>query len=196
MKVLKRLSIINKLNSFILNTIAYLILEPMLLYGKWKIREDARRRLTTNLKKIIAIYDDAQAFFKQIDMCSTCTAPSCCTGAYNRFTVYDHISHLVAGLKDPPNWGYRLHPTSSYAINRIDKGICLFLIEGTGCSLDFHIRPALCVWEINCTPMQLQLNNEEKRFAENIRVRIQRAYWTYVRVLLLGGLERVEEEIQ
>jgi len=136
------------------------------------------------------VYKKAQSFFAKVGICSTCSG-TCCHGDYNRFTVFDHIFHLVSGLKNLPEWKYRLYPLKSYALNRVDQGKCPCLIDGRGCRVDYIYRPTICIWWI-CDKMEALFDHEQKQYVNKFRQEIEKVHWEFVLVLLFGGMERTE----
>ncbi len=181
---------IEKFSHLLLRSIAYFILEPRFKNGKWLISKDSLQCLSLNLDSLLVAYNEALKIFHQLNLCSTCSG-YCCYGAYNRLSVYDHIAHKVAGLKDSPAWGYRLHPIRANTLNRIDEGKCPFFIAGKGCALEYRKRPALCIWWI-CNKMKISLNDNEKYLLKKIRRKIDKVHWAFARCLLLGGMSRLK----
>ena len=84
--------IVRKFRHLFLNSIAYYILEPMFKSGNWRIRNNVKAQLKESLEIVYSNYEKAFLFFRKANVCSKCSIGySCCTGAFNRFTVYDHI---------------------------------------------------------------------------------------------------------
>ena len=182
--------ILDRLEHLFLNAAAYYVFEPRFRSGKWWVADRARPRLERALALRAAAYDDARAFFhEELHFCKGCDAP-CCWGKFDRFTVYDHIAHLTAGVTDPPPWRYTLHPVHSYAVNRDDEGLCLYLAPGEGCRLDYSLRPAMCVWG-TCSAMLPKLGLDQRRRLHRIRRQIDRAHLRFAVTLLFGGMRKV-----
>ena len=179
-----------KFKGFILKIIAYYILEPRFRSGKWQIRKDCLESLRPDIKRLYALFDKAQDFFVNLNICSRCSG-SCCYGAYNRFTVYDYIAGLINGSGTTLEWRYRLHPLWSYALNRVDKGICSYFVEGKGCSLGYTRRPAICIL-FYCDIIAKALTNKQRQFLIQLKHDIDDVHWKFAKVLLSGCMKRKE----
>jgi hypothetical protein len=177
---------IKGISHLMLRGIAFYIMEPKFRRGG-RIRPQAVERLKPALKELNAAYEDARQFFVRVDMCRTC-AVGCCGGDFNRYTVFDHISHVVAKVKEPLEWGYRLYPFSSYSRNKREDGWCRGFVQGKGCGIAYSLRPAICVWGI-CERMDAELDTSRKAFLDELRRRIDRVHWDYVRILVFGGIQ-------
>ena len=180
----------SKISHFLLYVITYFILEPRLKSGKWKVREKTLASLRPQYSKLCAAYDRAQLIFKRLDLCRSCGG-ECCYGDYNRFSIYDHISHLVSCMGNPPEWSYKLHPLRSHVLNRSDEGVCSHFIPGKGCRFSCGQRPSVCLWW-TCEKMDKLLTGGDKRLLRNIRHGIDSVHWIYARSLLFGGMERTK----
>ncbi len=178
----------DRLRRLWLRLVAYGALEPRFRSGRWRIRAEALPRLRPYWERQQAAYEKARRLFEEVNYCRECTL-GCCSGAFNRFTVYDHVSHVVAGLTAAPPWSYCLHPFASYRCNRVDDGLCPFFVPGKGCGLPYEVRPATCVWWI-CARMQKEFDATRLRELAAIRRMIDEAHTGYARVLLIGGMER------
>ncbi len=183
--------IFEKTSRLSLSLIAYYILEPKFRSGKWRMTGECKERLRRRLNGLhTSSYMQAQRFFTGLKMCPDCPG-ACCYGNYNRFTVFDHIGHLVSGMANPPEWGYRLYPMRSYALNRVDEGICPCLAEGQGCKISYVFRPTICIWWI-CDRMENIFDREQKEFIKRLRAEIEKAHWRFVLELLSRGMEKVQ----
>lgn len=179
---------ISKLSHVLLNTLAWLLLERRFLSHRWRIKPDALARLQPCLLDLYATYERGRVFFNEVDICRTCSS-TCCAGAYNRFTVYDHVSDRIGCYPDTLKWGYRLRPFGSYRLNRVDKGFCPLYVAGRGCSVEYRRRPSVCIWWI-CRDMKARFTPEQKHLVTDLRKKIDRVFWMYAYVLLSGGMER------
>ena len=179
----------SKISHFMLNLIACWILEPKLESGRWIISETAARELQQALQKRIDVMKAAQLLFKEVAMCDGCSG-SCCRGDFSRFTVYDHISHLLLEMEKAPEWGYKLRPFKSYEYNRSDEGSCDYYIENQGCNLDLAVRPSQCIW-YSCSGIDKSFTNDQRLRLKKMRRDLDGVFWSYVRVLLFGGMRRI-----
>ena len=171
-----------------LHLMAFFFLEPRLLSGKWCIHRDCLIRLRSFEAHLDAAYRRAEKLFRQIGLCEDCGG-SCCRGNYSRSTVYDHIHHLSAGLANPPEWGNTLHPTKSWSINHVSEGVCPYFTYGKGCSLEYLIRPMICVWW-HCPKIESVITEKEKNGLKEVREQIDRIQWIYTFWLFFGGMGR------
>lgn len=184
-------NLFRKLEHFFLNTVAWAILEPLFRNG-WRVSERARVKLAPYLDDLMTDYDRGQIFFDKVDMCRTCPTV-CCSGNFNRFTVYDQITHQLMQLEKKPEYKYRLRPVASYKLNVVEEGMCSFFVPGKGCGLPYRERPAMCNWWI-CGKMKTAFDKDRHQTVRTIRDEVDRVHRAYVRVLLTGGLERKPRE--
>ncbi|NQT23551.1 MAG: hypothetical protein HQ579_08980 [Candidatus Omnitrophica bacterium] len=180
---------IDKTKRFLLNFSSYYILEPRFQSGKWRIKDTSLLSLRKDLSSLYDVYNEMKSFFDRVNMCPKCSG-WCCHGNYNRFTIFDHIAHQIAGMKDRPKWGYLLRPVGSYLFNRVDSGTPPCLAEGKGCIYEYCFRPAICIWWI-CGDMEKVFTNEQKLFIGSRRKKIENIYRKFAFKLLFGGMEKV-----
>jgi hypothetical protein len=176
---------IQRVGHLLLRGVAFYLLEPKFRRG-YEMQLQAVERLKPALKELSEACEDARQFFAGMDMCRACPG-GCCGGNFSRYTVFDHISRVVANVEEPLEWGYRLYPFSSYERNRREDGWCMAFVQGKGCSIAYSLRPAICVWGF-CGKMEAELDASRKAFLNDLRRRIDRIHWTYVRVLVFGGI--------
>lgn len=184
----------DKIRRLALRVIAYFVLEPALLSGRWRIRLGVLGELSEVGARQRLIYREVEDFFCHVDLCKRCGA-DCCTGAFDRFSVYDRIGHMVLGLGSEYGWGYRLKPFGSYAFNRRDEGWCRGFVTGKGCRYPYEARPSVCVWWV-CARMRAGFGDKEVRFLARVRREMDEVHWAYAMKLLFGGLERVERDVR
>lgn len=180
---------IDKINRFFLYCAAYYVLEPRFKSGAWTIRKESLVGLRRQTGILHQLACRAEGFFSSIGQCAICEG-YCCHGAFNRFTVYDHIAHIVEGYEQAPQWGYSLRPIGSYAANRVDDGKCSGFIDGKGCKYERIFRPAICTWGV-CEKMESSLAKEQKVFLRDLRRAIERAHLVFAWALLSGGMRKV-----
>jgi hypothetical protein len=179
---------ISKISHVLLNSMAYFILEPRFRSGRWIVPEETLAQLKPSLERMYAAYDTSRAIFLRVDVCHDCGG-ICCTGNYNRFTVYDHVSHLIACYHDAPDWKYTLHPFKSAAVNRAHDGLCPHVSPGKGCAYEYHYRPSVCIWW-TCDKIQERLTADDRRTLRQVRSEIDKVLWKYALTLLFGGMRR------
>lgn len=177
-----------KIDHFFLNTMAWLVLEPLFRSGRWQITDRAKATLKPYLESLMVAYDGGQIFFNKVDMCRTCPTV-CCSGNFNRFTVYDRITHQLMGVQPTPEYRYRLRPVGSYKLNVVETGICSNFVPGKGCGLPYRNRPAMCNWWI-CGKMKTAFDSRRHTQVRTIRDEVDRVQRAYVWTLLLGGMKR------
>ena len=170
---------------FLLRLIAWGILEPRIRRGA-VLSPETLADLQQPLKLLRDTCAQAQVFFEELNLCRTCPA-GCCGGDFSRFTVYDHIFHVAAGIAHPPGWGYRLFPVPRLRRHPSGKGMCGFFQHGKGCVLPYEIRPGLCVWW-TCSRMNERFGKAEKARVMAIRHGFDAAYWEAAKILLRNGL--------
>ncbi len=159
---------------------------------EWVIRKQTKDRLQKDLKKLYSAFDDAERLFSKLGRCKLCIT-HCCVGGFNRVTVFDRITHLVEGIKQPPKWGYRLYPLGSFMNpKRSHKRNCDFFTEGRGCSLSYYVRPAMCVWS-GCSKIGKVLSREERNVYNRIKREVFEVHWSYALKLLFGGMTKKGE---
>jgi len=170
---------------FLLRLIAWGILEPRIRRGAF-LSPETLADLQQPLKLLRDTCAQAQVFFEELNLCRTCPA-GCCGGDFSRFTVYDHIFHVAAGIAHPPGWGYRLFPVPRLRRHPSGKGMCGLFQDGKGCVLPYEIRPGLCVWW-TCSRMNERLGKAEKARVMAIRHGFDAAYREAAKILLRNGL--------
>jgi len=179
---------VDSISRIILRCVAFFVLEPRLKSGQWMIPASVLDRLRPELDDLFSMHDKAKQMFSELEICVTCSGV-CCMGGYSRFTVFDHVVHLLTGLQKPPEWTYRLYPFRSYALNRFDEGLCPYLDLGKGCTLSYNNRPSVCVYWV-CGKMQKVLEPAHEKMLIELRRRIDTFHWKVARALLLGGMKR------
>lgn len=183
-----------RVSHFLLRIFAFFIIEPRVISGRWRIRDNAKSLLKPHLLELFSQYENAGNFFKTNKTCLRCPGgqTACCGGSYTRFDVYDHLGQIIADVDSPIAWGYRLYPFGSYKKNACSLGVCHFLVVGEGCSLKYKLRPGICVYSV-CDKAAYNLTKEQKEFLERLNFQINRVRWKMVFSLILSGLEKVNK---
>ncbi|MBN2302107.1 MAG: hypothetical protein JXN60_06265 [Lentisphaerae bacterium] len=172
----------------LLNLLTCFVLEPKFLSGEWRIKEDALAGLKSIKRERDLIYGRMFSIFHHLNVCRNCHA-TCCAGQYDRFTVFDHISDLASGSDASRPWGFRIRPVGSYAWNRDDTGVCQYFVEGKGCRLAVIERPEICVSYV-CGRMREAMTDEQRSEIARLTNMLRGIRWKYIRVLLMGGMEK------
>lgn len=162
---------LTRINFFLLRLFAFYILERM------DIKKPKRNpRL---LGRLYTVYEKAGNI-----ECLKCG--KCCRGGHGRFTVYDHIAHLMAGVNY--KWEFKLYPFRP-DIKNYKEGICRYL-GNNGCIIPYKFRPYICAMSF-CDGKKLapwKATDEERKTISEVKREIGRIHWRFLIGILSSNI--------